>query len=93
MKAVYIQEFGGPEQLLYGEMPEPRIESAEVLIRVKASSINRVDVFSREGSHGTRGHGLGPRILGRDAAGEVVQVGDGVTNHRVGDRVMALVSS
>ena len=93
MKAVYIKEFGGPEELVYGEMPEPQIEPDEVLMRVKASSINRVDLFSREGSHGTRGRDLFPRILGRDAAGEVVQVGEGVPNVKEGDRVIALASS
>ncbi len=54
MKAVYLMETGAPEVLQFGDLPEPFVGPNEVLIRVRACSLNRLDVFTREGSHGTR---------------------------------------
>src|SRR5213080_4577894 len=53
MKAVYVERVGPPEVLIYGELPEPQAGPNDVLIRVRATSLNRLDVFMREGSHGT----------------------------------------
>ena len=86
MKAVYISEYGGPDKLVYGDAPEPQIGREQVLVRVRACALNRREMFVREGSHGTR-TSL-PLVLGMEGAGEVVQVGDGVPNFRVGDRVL-----
>ncbi len=88
MKAVYIREHGGREVLTYGDMPDPVIGPNDVKVRVRACSVNRVDVFTRLGVRGTR---LGldqPHILGGDAAGDVVEVGSEVTRVRVRDRVV-----
>jgi NADPH:quinone reductase-like Zn-dependent oxidoreductase len=87
MKAVYCNEVGGPDVLVYGELPEPSVGPNEVLIRVRACSLNRLDVFTREGSHGTRL--TPPHVLGGDIAGEVVRVGDGVEAFQPGDAVIA----
>ena len=67
MKAVYVEQTGPPEVLQYGDLPEPEPGPNEVLIRVRATSLNRLDLFMREGSHGTRI--TPPEILGRDMAG------------------------
>ncbi len=88
MKAVYIREHGGRDVLTYGDMPDPVIGPNDVKVRVRACSVNRVDVFTRLGVRGTR---LGldqPHILGGDAAGDVVEVGSEVTRVRVRDRVV-----
>ena len=87
MKAVYVERTGPPEVLTYGEWPEPQPGPNDVLIRVRATSLNRLDVFMREGSHGTSI--TPPQILGRDMAGEVVQVGSEVQEFHPGDQVMA----
>ena len=93
MKAAYIADYGDPESLVYGDLPEPQIQREEVLVRVRAASLNRRDLFVREGSHGTRREQELPRVLGLDGAGEVVQVGEGVPSVKVGDRVLGLFSS
>jgi len=52
MKAIYVERVGPPEVLIYGDLPEPQPGPNDVLIRVRATSLNRLDVFIREGSHG-----------------------------------------
>ena len=89
MKAVYIQEHGGPEALIYGQRPEPAIASPhEVKVRVHACAVNRLDIYTRSGARGTRRSSPEPLILGCDAAGEVVEVGDEVRLLKPGDRVV-----
>ncbi len=87
MKAAYVEQVGPPEALIYGEQPEPEPGPNDVKIRVRATSLNRLDVFMREGSHGTRM--TPPEILGRDICGDVVTVGSEVQGFRTGDRVVA----
>ena len=87
MKAVYVEQVGPPEALIYGDQPEPTPGPNDVKIRVRATSLNRLDVFMREGSHGTRI--TPPEILGRDLCGEVADVGSAVHHVRAGDRVVA----
>ena len=85
MKAVYLQEPGGPEALVYGDMPNPENAPGEVMLRVHGSALNRSDMGSR-----TRGRsGQSPRILGMDVAGEIVSISpDANTSLQVGDRVL-----
>ena len=52
MKAVYIESQGGPEVLTYGERPEPEVKQGEVKVRVKATSLNRMDLYTRAGGRG-----------------------------------------
>ncbi len=88
MKAVYFKEFGGPEVLTYGDLPEPVIGPSEALIRVRATALNHLDVWRRAGQRGTRGDLKEPFILGCDVAGEVAQIGTGVAGLKPGDRVI-----
>ncbi len=91
MKAVLLLGFGGVDQLDLRDVPEPNVGPGEVKVRVVATSINPIDWKLREGAK-RPGMTLDlPAILGRDASGEVVEVGAGVTRVRVGDRVAGLV--
>lgn len=85
MKAVYLQEPGGPEAMVYGDLPEPEIAPGEVMLRVHGSALNRADMGMR-----SRGRsGQGPRIMGMDVAGEVVSISpDANTTLQAGDRVL-----
>lgn len=87
MKAAYVEQVGPPEALIYGDQPEPEPGPNDVKIRVRATSLNRLDIFMRAGSHGTRI--TPPEILGRDIGGEVVAVGSAVQGLQPGDRVVA----
>jgi NADPH:quinone reductase-like Zn-dependent oxidoreductase len=88
MKAVYIQQHGGPEVLTYGEHREPSPGWGEVKVRVRACALNRLDIWIRSGLRGTRREFPQPFILGVDVAGEVVEVGEGVRSTRPGERVV-----
>jgi NADPH:quinone reductase-like Zn-dependent oxidoreductase len=88
MKAVYINEHGGPEVLTYGDRTEPVIRPNEVKVRVRACALNRLDLYTRSGARGTRRTFRPPLILGGDASGEVVEVGNQVRSLKVGDRVV-----
>ncbi len=89
MKAVLLQNFGGPEVLYLGDAETPRPGSEQVLIRVMATSVNRPDVVQRQG-HYPAPPGESD-ILGLEVAGVVEEVGERVGEWQVGDRVMALV--
>ena len=88
MKAVYIESQGGPEVLTYGEWPEPEVKQGEVKVRVKATSLNRLDLYTRAGGRGLDREFPPPLILGGDCAGEVAECGDGVVLLKPGDRVV-----
>ncbi len=86
MIAIVYATHGGPEVLEYKEVPDPPIGPHEVLVRVRACALNRLDLWLRKGSPHSR-IPL-PHIPGSDVAGEVARVGDQVTNVRVGERVL-----
>lgn len=88
MKAAYVNEPGAPDQLTYGDMPEPTIGPDEVLVRVRACALNRRDTFIRDASHGER-HPL-PVTPGMEVAGEVAQIGQNVAGFNIGDKVLGL---
>ena len=71
MKAVRIHERGGPEVLRYEDAEEPRLRPDQVLIKVRACALNRLDLFVRGGGPGVKL--TLPHILGSDAAGEVAR--------------------
>ncbi len=86
MKAVYLQDHGGIEKLLVGDVPEPIVGRGEALVRVKACALNHLDVWVRMGIPG-----LDiplPHIMGSDAAGVVEKVGPDVRNWTPGQRVL-----
>ena len=89
MKAVFMTEHGDTDVLQYGDMPEPEIGPNDVKVRVRAASLNRLDVYTRAGVRGTRRRNFdSPHILGGDAAGEIVELGSEVRGREVGQRVV-----
>ena len=91
MRAAVLVGFGGVDQLEVREVPEPTTGPGQVKVQVVATSINPIDWKLRQGM---KRPGLPlelPTILGRDASGEVVEVGAGVTRFRRGARVTGLV--
>lgn len=87
MKAVVMHQRGGPEVLRYQDFPDPEPGPGEVLVRVRACALNHLDVFTRRGEQGRRVKL--PHILGIETAGEIVALGEGVTDPRLGDRVVS----
>src|SRR5262249_21481626 len=85
MKVIAIDAFGGPDKLHEEERKRPDPGTGEVLIRIRAGSINPSDYKMRKG--GFRGDG--PMVLGHDAAGVVEEVGKEVKRLREGDEVWA----
>ncbi|MBI3811523.1 MAG: zinc-binding dehydrogenase [Nitrospirae bacterium] len=85
MKAVVFHEHGGPEKLVYQDVPTPQPGEDEVLIRVKACSINHVDVWVRQGIPAYKT--TFPHISGCDVAGLVESVGKNVTGINRGEKV------
>ena len=88
MKAVAINAFGGPERLRLCELPRPKPERGEILIRTVAAGVNPVDWKIREGSLSKVSHGF-PLIPGWDVAGVVDELGEACQRFRKGDRVFA----
>ncbi|PKB64828.1 MAG: hypothetical protein BZY80_01800 [SAR202 cluster bacterium Io17-Chloro-G2] len=88
MKAVYIEAHGGPEVLTFGERPDPAVGPAEVMVKVNASALNRLDLYTRAGERGLQREFPPPLILGGDCAGDVVEVGEQVSGLKTGDRVV-----
>ncbi|GAA5016624.1 zinc-dependent alcohol dehydrogenase family protein [Streptomyces siamensis] len=87
MRAVVLEEFGGPLRLR--DLPEPVPGPGEVLVRVHASGVNPLDTKIRAGRAGHARTHL-PAVLGLDLAGEVVETGAGVDGIAVGDEVYGL---
>ena len=93
MKAFVLQEPGAPENLQLQEIERPRPKPNEVLVKVKAISINPVDTKTRDGKafYGTI-KGDQPVIVGWDISGEVVGIGEEVEYFKVGDEVFGMVN-
>ena len=85
MKAIRVSEFGGPEVLKLQEVPDPKPDSGQVLVRVKAAGVNPVDTYIRAGAY-ARKPNL-PYTPGTDAAGIVEAVGSNIKEFKPGDRV------
>jgi NADPH:quinone reductase-like Zn-dependent oxidoreductase len=90
MKAVVLHEYGGPDKLKYEDVPDPVPGEGELLVRVAATSVNPIDYKLRSGAAKAHFPLQLPAILGRDIAGIVRSIGQGVTGFAAGDRVMAL---
>lgn len=86
MKAVFFQQHGTLDVLEYGELPTPEPGPGEVLIRLKAAALNRLDLWVRAGWPGIKLEY--PHIPGADGAGEVAALGPGVEGWQVGERVV-----
>jgi NADPH:quinone reductase-like Zn-dependent oxidoreductase len=81
-----MHDYGGPEQLVYEQAPDPELHRPDdVIVKLAAASLNHIDIWNRKGLPGVS---LAlPHILGADGAGSVVAAGAEVTNVRVGDAV------
>ncbi|MEQ8439073.1 MAG: NAD(P)H-quinone oxidoreductase [Ilumatobacter fluminis] len=89
MRAVVVNEYGGPEVLTVTDVPDPTPGPDEILVRVAHSAVNRADTLQRQGGYPDpqrRDH----EILGLEYAGTVAAVGDRVTLWQPGDRVMGI---
>ena len=85
MRAVVIYEHGGPEVLsLVEDYPNPTVGPKDVLVEVRATALNHLDIWVRKGLPGVKL----PRILGSDIAGVVKEVGEAVERVRPGDEVI-----
>jgi len=90
MRAAVITAHGGPEVLQVTDVPEPVPGSAEVLVDVVASALNRADLLQRMGLY--PGPPMDPEVPGLEFAGRVVATGDGVTRWSAGDPVMGITA-
>lgn len=92
MKAVRYHATGGPEVLQLDEIEAPSAGPGQLLIKVAAASINRIDLSRRAGQLPQPGNAPLPIIPGQELAGTVESVGEGVSGFKVGDRVLASAS-
>jgi NADPH2:quinone reductase len=85
MRAAYINQIGPPENIIVGELPDPKPTGSQVLVQVKAASVNPIDTYLRSGA--APAELPRPYIIGSDLAGVVAAVGPDATRFHVGDRV------
>jgi NADPH:quinone reductase-like Zn-dependent oxidoreductase len=89
VRAVRIHAHGGPEVLQVDEIPEPTAGPGELLVRLRATSVNHRDIWMRRGHPHPAYHVDLPAILGIDVCGDVVDAGDDVEGFQPGDRITA----
>src|SRR5580700_10111556 len=92
MKAAYIEKFGGPEVLQYGDVPDPVAGPGEVVVDVHAATVNAADWKFRAGEYARHAGSKFPAIPGRDFSGVVSAVGDGA-DLKVGDAVFGVIAA
>jgi NADPH:quinone reductase-like Zn-dependent oxidoreductase len=90
MKAVVLYEYGPPSNLKYEDFPDPRPGPGEVLVAVRAAGVNPIDWKLRSGAAQKLYPLTFPAILGYDVAGTVRELGEGVKDFAIGDRVFAM---
>lgn len=86
MRAAFFREHGGTDVLEVGELPDPSPARGEVVVEVRAVALNHLDLWVRRGLPGLRLEM--PHVGGSDVAGEIVEIGEGVEDWGVGDRVV-----
>jgi NADPH:quinone reductase-like Zn-dependent oxidoreductase len=86
MKALYFDEHGELEVVKFGDVPTPEPGAGEVLVRVRACALNFLDIWVRRGWPGLKLKM--PHWCGADVAGEIVELGDQVTDWQVGQRMV-----
>lgn len=89
MRAVVLEQYGGPEVLTIREIPEPVAGPEEVVVQIRSTALNRADVLQRMGLY--RGPAAPFEIPGLEFAGTVIAIGERVTDRAVGDPVMGIV--
>jgi NADPH2:quinone reductase len=94
MRAVRVHSLGGPEVLIYEEIPDPTPNAGEALIEIHAAGVNYLDIYYRSGFHWGGHHERAlPYVPGAEAAGIVLEIGSGVTDVKPGDRVAYGISN
>ena len=92
MRVAEVTAFGGPEVLRIGERPDPVAGTGQVVVRIHAAAINPTDLGTRAGQARRRLPDLEPPFVpGWDLAGEVIEVGRGVSSYAPGDRVVGMI--
>jgi NADPH2:quinone reductase len=91
MKAIRVQQFGGPEVMRVEDVADPKPGAGEVVVRIHAAGVNPVDSYIRAGTYARKPQL--PYTPGMDGAGTVESVGEGVMKVRVGDRVYVNVTT
>src|SRR5256714_14001075 len=89
MKAFVVERYGKNDGVRFGEMPEPELRDADVLVRVHAAGVNVLDSKIRDGEFKLILRYRLPLILGHDVAGVVIRVGSRVGRFKPGDEVYA----
>jgi len=88
MKAVYVEKTGGPENLIYGDLPKPEPAAGQALVKIAAAGVNFIDIYFRIGLYKADP----PIVLGNEGAGTIEAVGPGVNDLQPGDRVAYAMS-
>ncbi|CAO3662705.1 unnamed protein product [Umbelopsis vinacea] len=83
MKAIVVEKTGGPEVLQFKDFPKPKAEEGKIVVKNHSIGVNFIDTYHRRGIYPMPT----PFVPGREASGEVVEVGPNVTEFKVGDRV------
>lgn len=89
MKAFVVERYGDADTVRAGDVPDPQVGDDDVLVRIRAASVNPLDLKTRDGDLKAILPYRVPFVLGNDLAGEVVAVGASVTRFAVGDEVYA----
>src|SRR4029077_4540863 len=92
MKAVVVNEYGGPNVLKYQDAPRPEPKKDEILVRVMAAGVNPVHSYVRQGMVAKRGLDNRPMIIGSDIAGVVEKTGARIKKFKTGDAVYCYLS-
>ncbi len=91
MKAAFIEQFGGPDVLKFGDLPDPAAAPGEAVIDVAAASINAADWKFRAGQYARHAQVQFPQIPGRDFSGVISALGAGVDDLKLGDAVFGVL--
>jgi NADPH:quinone reductase-like Zn-dependent oxidoreductase len=92
MKAAYIDQFGGPDVLKFGDLPDPKAAAGEVIVDVHAASVNAADWKFRAGEYARHANVQFPQIPGRDFSGVISAMGIGA-DLKVGDVVFGVLAA
>jgi NADPH:quinone reductase-like Zn-dependent oxidoreductase len=87
MKALYFEQHGELDVIQYGDVPEPKTGPGQIKVQVRATALNFLDIWVRRGWPGLKLEM--PHWCGADVAGEIVELGEGVSDWQVGQRVVA----
>jgi NADPH:quinone reductase-like Zn-dependent oxidoreductase len=93
MKAAYFDQFGGPDVLKYGDLPDPVPTTDEIVVDVAAASVNAADWKFRAGQYARHSDAKFPLIPGRDFSGTVSALGSGVGDLKIGDEVFGVLGA